>query len=452
MTFTLPDGSLITGGTFNNVSGNMSQVFNSHPLRTEPAANQGHLESKSVYACSSRNTRNGVIRTRQDSIRDVTRPYTNPRSNRHNPEGSGHTATNDQVLRNNESEYEVFAGNFENRRRIHVNSFSDTLNTNTTFNHVGGDVVQYSMTSYGESGIDILFRHVSMEALHDSGERFPEPACHPGTRTAILDKLASWSIDTEPQNTIMWIHGSAGVGKSAIAQMFSGNCQHEGTLGASFFFRSGHQTRGTWHKLIPTIAYQLATAVPELLLPLQQVLARDRLIVGRALAVQFKRLLIEPFAGLTAPQNRPVIVIDGLDECEDHKVQQEILRLFIAAIQGHQLPIRLMITSRPEPHIREVLQTSATVGICSSAEISADKAAYGDIRKYLMDEFTRIHSENAVCGIHLGSVWPAADELTHLVERSSGIFIYAITVIRFVDDEYSDPQERLQSKGESTLK
>ncbi|KAJ7117192.1 hypothetical protein C8R43DRAFT_1037612 [Mycena crocata] len=368
----------------------------------------------------------------------------NPRPNRHNPEGSARTATNGHLLRNTEPDHQVIAGDPGNNGRNHVNEFAEPI-AGTTFNHVGGNVVQYSMTSYGESGVNALLNHVSMEALHDSGERFPEPACHPGTRTAILEKLASWSIDTEPQSSIMWTHGSAGVGKSAIAQMFSGNCQHEGTLGASFFFRRRHQTRGTWHKLIPTIAYQLATAVPELLLPLQQVLARDRLIVGRALAVQFRRLLVEPFAEISLPKNLPVIVIDGLDECEDHKVQQEILQLFITAIQAHQLPIRLMITSRPEPHIREVLQTSATVGICSSAEISADQAAYEDIRKYLVDQFTRIRSQNAVRGIHLGRVWPAADELTHLVGKSSGIFVYATTVIRFVDDEYSHPQERLQS-------
>ncbi|KAJ7483226.1 hypothetical protein FB451DRAFT_102346 [Mycena latifolia] len=59
-----------------------------------------------------------------------------------------------------------------------------------------------------------------LEALHDSVERFPEPACHPGTRTAVLEELKSWSVDTSPESTILWLHGCAGMGKSAIAQMF----------------------------------------------------------------------------------------------------------------------------------------------------------------------------------------------------------------------------------------
>ncbi|KAJ7098944.1 hypothetical protein C8R44DRAFT_528577, partial [Mycena epipterygia] len=94
-------------------------------------------------------------------------------------------------------------------------------------------------------------------ALHDSVECFPEPACHPGTRTAVLDELMSWSVNTDTGSALLWLHGSAGAGKSAIAQMFAGECQKQGRLGASFFFRHGHQKRGTWRGLITTIAYQL---------------------------------------------------------------------------------------------------------------------------------------------------------------------------------------------------
>ncbi|KAJ7235767.1 hypothetical protein C8J57DRAFT_1088693, partial [Mycena rebaudengoi] len=35
--------------------------------------------------------------------------------------------------------------------------------------------------------------------------------------------------------------------------------------------------------------------------------------------------------------------------------------------------------------------------------------------------------------------------LDHLVHKSSGIFIYASTVVRFIDDEYFHPNERLDS-------
>ncbi|KAJ7795899.1 hypothetical protein B0H14DRAFT_2917051 [Mycena olivaceomarginata] len=255
--------------------------------------------------------------------------------------------------------------------------------------------------------IDILRRFVVKEAMHDSRERFPEPSCHPGTRTVILDDLRAWSMDTP----------------------------HQGQLGASFFFRRGHPNRGTWNGLLTTIAYQLATSVAELLQPIQLAVERDQLLGGSSMAVQFQQLLVEPFKHTPRSMSSPIIVLDGLDECEDHKVQQAILRLFIKAV-GH---------CRPEPHLREALQSADIFGVCRHCVLTADEAAYNDVRVYLRDEFARIYSESRARGLELESMWPSEETLEHLVKKSSGTFIYAVTVIRFVEDEYSHPVVRLES-------
>ncbi|KAJ7779552.1 hypothetical protein B0H14DRAFT_3164231 [Mycena olivaceomarginata] len=307
-------------------------------------------------------------------------------------------------------------------------------NNSNMFNSIAGDMTQLSVTSYGESGIDLLYRHVAMEALHDSGERFLEPACHPGTRTATMEMLHLWSTDTSTESTILWLHGCAGAGKSAIAQMFAKSLQTEGRLGASFFFQRGHLKRGTWHSLIPTIAYQLATSITELLLPIQQAVEGDKLVIGRALAISFQALL-----------RTPVIVLDGLDECTDHKIQQQILRLFIGAIRHHNLHLRLLIVSRPEPHLCEVLETGETLAICRHFALSADESAYCDIRTYFHAQFSRIRCEFIARGIYLEPEWPSPDAVNQLVRMSSATFIYATTVIHFIDDEYHHPADRLNS-------
>jgi hypothetical protein len=85
------------------------------------------------------------------------------------------------------------------------------------------------------------------------------------------------------------------MGKSAIAQTFARHCQVQGRLGASFFFRRGHSKRGTWDGLFATISYQLATSIPELHVAVQQAIQSDKLVVGRQMAVQFQKLLGEPF-------------------------------------------------------------------------------------------------------------------------------------------------------------
>ena len=122
------------------------------------------------------------------------------------------------------------------------------------------------------------------------------------------------------------LHGSAGVGKSALAQFFAGSCESEGRLGGSFFFNCADPKRSSWHGLLPTIAYQLAASVPGLLLPVQQAIEHDKLIVGRAMNWQFQKLIIEPFRQITHLPSIPIIILDGLDECADHGVQQQIAR------------------------------------------------------------------------------------------------------------------------------
>ncbi|KAJ7019545.1 hypothetical protein C8F04DRAFT_975516, partial [Mycena alexandri] len=39
--------------------------------------------------------------------------------------------------------------------------------------------------------------------------------------------------------------------------------------------------------------------------------------------------------------------------------------------------------------------------------------------------------------------WPSAEVLFNLVQKSSGYFVYASTIIKFVDDLYFRPTERL---------
>ncbi|KAJ7494851.1 hypothetical protein B0H11DRAFT_919998 [Mycena galericulata] len=312
-------------------------------------------------------------------------------------------------------------------------------------NTVRGNMTQVHVT-HGEPGLDILYRCMAMGAVHNSREQFKEPACHPGTRTAILEYLMSWATDVRPESTLLWLYGSAGAGKSAIAQTFAGYCSDQGRLGAAFFFKRGHPERGTSTRLFTTIAYQLAVAVPEFRLPIQNVVEEDKVIVARAMDIQFSRLLVEPMSQAPVREIIPVLILEGLEECEDKKSHQEILHLFIDAIRARKLPVRVLITSRSEDHIRRILKTDDTLEICRHIELSADASAYEDIGAYLRDGFSGIRSEYSDTGIDFGNEWPPPDALDHLVTKSSGIFLYATTVIRFVGDEYAnppDPRDRL---------
>ncbi|KAJ6570520.1 hypothetical protein DFH09DRAFT_417333 [Mycena vulgaris] len=276
-------------------------------------------------------------------------------------------------------------------------------------------------------------------------KRPPEPACHPGTRNSLLDVLHEWSVNDRPEGTLLWLHGSAGVGKSAISQTFAATCHEQGNLGASFFFQRGNAGRGTWKNVLPTLAYQLAASRSELRLVIQQAVEADRLVIGRAMRLQFQKLIVAPFEQVPPLKVRPIIVIDGLDECAGHDAQTMLLNLIIDGLRNTRFTARFLIASRPEPHLREVLEAAKNFDICRHLEVRPDVSAYADIRRYFCDEFSRIRQAHTSRGTVLETDWPSEDGIAHLVEKSSGTFIYASTVVRYVDDEYSHPAERLVS-------
>ena len=65
----------------------------------------------------------------------------------------------------------------------------------------------------------------------------------------------------------------------------------------------------------------------------------------------------------------------------------------------------------------------------------------GDIRRYLKAEFARIRAEHKQFKLSPG--WPLGTTIDQLVSKSSGQFIYASNVVKFVDDIYDNPRERL---------
>ncbi|KAF8201294.1 hypothetical protein K438DRAFT_1821748 [Mycena galopus ATCC 62051] len=281
----------------------------------------------------------------------------------------------------------------------------------------------------GESGLDILRRAAASDAFHDSAERFPQPKCHMDTRTEMLENLWKWSSSMDVNSGAFWLYGPAGAGKSAITQSFCQKLEAENCLGASFFFKRGNPSRGTGHKLFPTIAYQLALRLPELEQAISQVVEKNPSILDRALSGQLQKLIIEPY-WRSVPNGRTlVIVIDGLDECEGQTIQQEILRAIGSAIHEGPLPLRFFVF------------VDALRGIHRGVNINQ---SFYDVQKYLRNEFARIHREHDETMATVPFPWPTDEVVNTLVRKSSGYFIFASTVIKFIDDKDFRPTERLK--------
>ncbi|KAJ6460176.1 hypothetical protein C8R45DRAFT_842845, partial [Mycena sanguinolenta] len=282
-----------------------------------------------------------------------------------------------------------------------------------------------------------LHRAVALEAIYDSAESFPQPKCHPETRTQMLMDLREWALDADPESPIMWLYGPAGAGKSAIMQTLCSDLEAAGRLGASFFFKRGHETRGNAKSLFTTIAYQLALSVPGLRRRISQIVERDPSVSVRSMEFQTRKLIFEPCCSQEI-HNPVTVIIDGLGECHGQNIQLEILRILRDSTSEHLIPLRFVVASRPESHIRELLDSPHYFDIC---RLNVEKS-FDDVRQYLRDEFSRIHHEHWTMA-SVPSPWPSPGLLEDLVWKSSGHFIYPSTIIKFIDDKNYRPTEQL---------
>ena len=159
--------------------------------------------------------------------------------------------------------------------------------------------------------------------------------------------------------------------------------------------------------------------------------------------IQLQSLIVDAFKYLSPlPQRSYLVIIDGLDECRDKTIQQLILRLLCEAITLHKLPLRFLIGSRPESHIRDIFDQESLITITRRVVLDETFNPQEDIRVVLQDGFAKICAKNSIMS-HVEQPWPKEGVIDLLVQRSSGQFIYASTVLKFVGTDFCSPTKQL---------
>ena len=296
---------------------------------------------------------------------------------------------------------------------------------------------------------NILHRETAAAAFHNSKERFDPPKCHPNTRLAVLEKIMKWIKWEEDLDAfIMWVYGPAGSGKSAIAQTIAEMCEQEMILLASFFFSKNDPSRSTANPLIATIAYQITLNLPDVRNAVLEAIECDPLIFSKSLVVQVKSLIVTPLQPLTeagffnGPTSRRLVIIDSLDECSEPKVQRNLLEVLANAKRQHRLPLIFLFASRPEQHISLAFSTGLLPRMTTPIALDESYLPDEDIRLFFTDKFQEIKSTHRLRA-YIPPRWPLPNVLKQLIEKSSGQFIYASTIMHYVSSTRHKPMERL---------
>ncbi|KDR69715.1 hypothetical protein GALMADRAFT_27637, partial [Galerina marginata CBS 339.88] len=276
-------------------------------------------------------------------------------------------------------------------------------------------------------------------AFHNSNDVYDPPKCHPNTRVAVFNKIMDWIRSQDPETRealIMWLNGPAGLGKSAIARSIAELCYEEGILVASYFFSRSDPTRSHDRSLIATIAYQASIRFPDIRDHIVRTIALDPFIFTRSLDVQILALIVKPlqerieagfFDAVTAAR---IVIIDGLNECDGREAQVKILTSISGALRQHHLPLIFLVASRPEHDIKHTFDVGYLMEITTRIALNDDYLPSDDIRVFLQDKFTEIKDTHPFKG-HIPPTWPSLKVLESLVNKSSGQFVYASTVVKF---------------------
>jgi hypothetical protein len=278
-------------------------------------------------------------------------------------------------------------------------------------------------------------------ASYNSHNEEHNARCLPNTRTELLAQITQWA-NNEGGKPIFWLCGMAGTGKSTIARTIAESLASRGQLGASFFFKRGEGERGKSSRFFTTIATDLVKHEPGMLPGIRKALEKDSAISQRALKDQFEKLILQPLLGMKQIRSRPlarVVVIDALDECEQEADILAILQLLARTKDIRPVPLQIVVTSRPELHIRLGFKEmpNGTYQDLVLHEVPRSTIEH-DIRLFLEHELSLIQKER-----RLSADWPSSHQIIALVELAVPLFIYAATVCRFVGTKGRNPTKYL---------
>jgi hypothetical protein len=298
----------------------------------------------------------------------------------------------------------------------------------------------------------ILQQHIAPGAFHNSQERYDPPKCHPHTRRAVLKKIMDWVKEANKVSLILWLYGPAGAGKSAIAQTIAELLEEAGLLAAAFFFSRNAAGRNDMTPLVATLVYQLVKSVPEICAHVLEAVEQDPALFSCSIQAQIQALVIKPLNAVASDEklvpillSRPrLIILDGLDECRTTSAQTHILNTLSTAVKDLHIPLCFLVASRPEQDIRQAFNDQNGLGSLSfSIALDDTYRPDDDIRVFLQstfDEIKRKHPSKA----HFPASWPSSEDIRRLVRKSSGQFIFASTVAKYVNSHRHWPPDRLK--------
>ncbi|KAG8770863.1 hypothetical protein FRC12_004014 [Ceratobasidium sp. 428] len=293
--------------------------------------------------------------------------------------------------------------------------------------------------------VDMNARYTLLDKLVPVGQaRYDSTrACMHGTRTNIIQNIAGWAQSFNglhgfaSSENLLWLHGHAGLGKSAIATSVCQLLDDKHLLAASFFCKRDDPQRRDPQRVLATVIHGLAVHNRSYADALTSQIQQDGSLCTSPKQMQYEKLIRDTLgsSAMAPPGTGLVVIVDALDECDDEDKRQQLLRYFQRMSQLVTW-LKIVITSRPYKHIEEVFHRFAFTTFSTRDLFQYDPS--DDIRAFIGQRLLSSKKSKLL----------PADTADTLSQRTSGLFIWAHTVCQFILNSYN-PRERLNTILES---
>jgi hypothetical protein len=274
----------------------------------------------------------------------------------------------------------------------------------------------------------------------------------PGTRTKQLERLLTWRLTEHyASESLLWLSGLAGLGKTSIAASFCRTSQKEGALGASFFCRYLDYAQSDPRRVIPTLAYRFARRWPPYAQRLVVLLEQQPDIASCPIADQMLQLFVAPLKSLKISPTTPLVfVVDALDECGSFwselssislaptEEMRDLLIEQLLKLSTLKAWVKVFVTGRPE------LKTTfthfdPTKTLWKYDDLHSDPTVDLDIESFFRKRLPEIRPMRPKS---LYIYWPTPSQISSIVKMAQGLFIWAEVLRRYLEKS-SDPVDDL---------
>ena len=287
--------------------------------------------------------------------------------------------------------------------------------------------------------MDDLIRVPFTEIRHN---KISEPCSDTGKWLLGLEVFTSWRDG--PQNSLLWVKGSPGQGKSVLAKLVTKHLEDKASKEKCaviyFFCYAQEESFSRASDILRALIIQLVDC-QEQFKHLPTEFTKDSKSFFTAPLAQlwelFQKLVMQKLQ-LTNKCQRIYCVIDALDECsQDNDQRSDLLRYFVGLLSKEQMHVKILITSRPgEKDIEEQLEGMPSWSLQADPE---------DLKKLIDSKIERL----PVC-IYNDQLKTKVLDLLH--RQAGRTFLWVSIVVKEIEDLEAPSLHEIESVFEENPK